>query len=105
MRFIDVIVEPNSCAPEGCGLRFKTEDEPQVVTRIRFEGRWCSVRGWSSAGGGSLCDAMTAPVEDSSAGTAALVFGGDWGIRLEPLDGAPVLREPYLLLARDAIGD
>lgn len=104
MRFIDVIVEPNSSAPEGCGLRFKAEEEPRIVTRVRFEGQWCNVRGWNSAGGGSFGEALVAIVEDSSAGTAALVYGGDWGVHLEPLDGAPIIREPYLLLGRDAIG-
>lgn len=95
--FIDVFVEPNDNAPEGCGLRFKSEQPPRRAARVRLDERWYDVVGWSSRDGGSACAAMAAVVEDSSAGTATLVWGGDWGLRL--LDGrkAPV-GESHLVL-------
>ena len=96
--FIDVFVEPNDNAPEGCGLRFRSEAAPQPVARVEYDGRPCAVVGWASAGGGSACAAQSALVEDSSAGTALLIFGGDWGVRLTPLDGGAPFGEPYLLL-------
>jgi len=102
-RFIDVFVEPNPNAPEGSGLRWKSEGEPRPVARVRHEGRWCRVEGWSSADGGSPCGAQAIPVEDSSAGTALLIVGGDWGVRLTPLDGAPPFGEAYLLLSAEAV--
>lgn len=97
-RFIDVFVEPNPNAPEGSGLRFKAEGASRPITRVRHEGRWCRVVGWSSANGGSPCEALAILVEDSSAGTALLIAGGYWGVRLTPLDGLQPFGEPYLLL-------
>jgi hypothetical protein len=100
--FIDVFVEPNDNAPDGSGLRFKAEGAPRAVARVRYDGRDCDVVGWSSAGGGSRCAAQAAIVEDSGSGTALLVWGGDWGVRLTPLDGGAPFGEPYLLLETDA---
>lgn len=59
----------------------------------------CDVAGWSSAGGGTPCQALAAPVEDSGAGVVTLVYGGDWGIRLSPRDGTAPFGEPYLLVS------
>jgi hypothetical protein len=102
-RFIDVFVEPNPNAPEGAGLRWRSESEPRAVARVRVDGRWCAVAGWSSAGGGTPCEARAITVEDSSAGTAVLVIGGDWGVRMQPEDGSPPFGEAYLLLVADAV--
>ena len=63
----------------------------------------CDVVGWSSAEGGSACPALSVPVEDSGAGIATLVYGGDWGIRLTPRDGTEPFGEPYLLLADESM--
>ena len=68
------------------------------------------VTGWSSDGGGAPCQAMYAPVSDSGQAVVHLVFGGDWGIRLRPLDSdakwaveAPdQWGEPYLMLTNEA---
>ncbi|HZS37554.1 MAG TPA: hypothetical protein VFF06_12045 [Polyangia bacterium] len=100
--FIDVFVEANPNTSEECGLRFKAESEPRVVSRVRLDGRDCALAGWSSAGGGSACEARAAKVEDSSAGSAILIYGGDWGLRLTP-DGGEPFGEPYLLLANESI--
>jgi hypothetical protein len=100
--FIDVFVEPNDNAPEGSGQRFKAEDEARPVSRVRWEGRWCRVSGWSSDGDGSPCAAQAITVEDSGSGTAVLIFGGDWGVRLQPEDGSPAFGEAYLLVDASA---
>ena len=101
--FIDVFVEPNDNAPEGCGLRFKTEQAPRAVRRVALDGTWHEVVGWSSAGGGSPCPAHAALVEDSGAGTAMLIYGGDWGIRLSPVGGGATVGESHLVLDESAV--
>ena len=64
------------------------------------------VTGWSSQGNGTPCPAMYAPVSDSGQAVVHLVYGGDWGIRLKPLDpdegwdinSTSQWGEPYLML-------
>ena len=63
----------------------------------------CDVAGWSSAADGTPCPARAVSVEDSGAGVATLVYGGDWGLRLLPRDGREPFGEPYLLLDAEAI--
>jgi hypothetical protein len=101
--FIDVFVEPNDNAPEGCGLRFKSESAPRIARRVQLDGRWHDVVGWSSAADGSACVAQAALVEDSGAGTAMLIYGGDWGIRLTPVDGGAPVGESHLVLDESAV--
>lgn len=107
LEFIDVLVdETAACA--GCAMRWKAESRPRAVVRVRFcpeqGGEFlCTVVGWSSTGGGTACTASAVTVEDSGGGTAVLVWGGDWGLRLHPDAGGPVLAEPYLLLAPEDI--
>jgi hypothetical protein len=100
-EFVDVFVEPNPNAPEGSGQRFKAAGAGRAITRLRWEGRWCRVTGWSSEGGGSPCAATAIPVEDSGSGAALLIHGGDWGVRLVPEDGGQPFGEAYLLLDGD----
>ena len=54
------------------------------------------VTGWSSQDGGSPCPAYAVSIEESGAGQALLVYGGDWGLRLIPagLDEAWSLDSP-----------
>jgi len=99
-RFVDVIVEANGGCEE-CALRFKMEDEPRAIRTVRWTGdddraRVCDVFGWSSAGGGTAVPAHGCTVEDSGAGAAVLVWGGDWGLRLRPRDGGPEVAESHL---------
>ena len=64
------------------------------------------VTGWSSQGDGTPCPAMYVPVSDSGQAVVHLVYGGDWGIRLKPLESdedwdinSPnQWGEPYLML-------
>ena len=101
--YIDVFVDPNPNTPEGCGLRFKAHEGPaRPISQVQYEGAACAVVGWSSANGGSPVPAQVVLVEDSSAGTAALVFGGDWGLRITPPTGT-AFGEPYLLLDASAM--
>ena len=111
-RFIDVLVDDNP-ACEGCALRFKAEDEPRPVRRVRWHGEdgrslECAVSGWVSGGdggGGAAAEAWGVTVEDSGSGAAVLVYGGDWGVRLAPLDGGPAFHEPYLRISpEDVLG-
>jgi hypothetical protein len=102
-RYIDLFIDPNPNTPEGCGQRFKAEGEPRLISRIEYEGKVCEIAGWSSRDNGSLGPAWTVSVEDSSAGIAQLIYGGDWGLRITPTDGSEPFGEPYLLLDRNAV--
>src|SRR5207247_5769637 len=82
-RYVDVFIDPNPNTPDGCGQRFRAEDVARPVATVRWDDDVCDVVGWSSVGGGSPCAAWAIVVEDSSAGTAVLVYGGDWGLRLQ----------------------
>ena len=106
-RFIDVLVDANDGCEE-CALRFKMEDEPRRISRVRWTGDddhpiECLVVGWSSEGGGTAVPAMAVTVEDSGAGGAVLVWGGDWGLRLTPVDGGASFGESHLRLAPDDV--
>lgn len=99
-RFIDVLVDGNP-ACEPCALRFKADGEPRPVTRVRWRDAGvvdCQVSGWSSDGGGAAVPAWGVSIEDSGSGSAILVYGGDWGVRLSPDGGEPFF-EPYLRIA------
>ncbi|MBI1951769.1 MAG: hypothetical protein HYS34_10465 [Acidobacteria bacterium] len=107
-RFVNVFIEPNPNCPDGCSQRFQATSEPRDVRLIRYspggdETVLCDVAGWSSAGDGTPCPARAVGVEDSGAGVATLVYGGDWGLRLLPRDGREPFGEPYLLLDAEAI--
>ena len=91
---------------------FRNMELPFRVVQVRIyegepDGQLCAITGWSSADNGTPVHAHAVRVEDSSAGTAYLIYGGDWGVRLRPAnDGAPWAHEngsqwgePYLVLA------
>lgn len=67
---------------------------------------WCDVTGWSQAG---PCPAYAALSEDSGEGVVLLVYGGDDGIRLKPVDSLEdwdlannnQWGEPCLMLGKD----
>jgi hypothetical protein len=95
----------------SANMVFKNLDEPRGLKMVRIfegepDGRLYHVTGWSSAGGGSPGEARVVQVEDSSEGSAYLVYGGDWGIRLRPegsedwrLDDQEQWGETHLVLA------
>ena len=107
-RYVNIFIEPNPNCPDGCSQRFTTGETPQSVCSVQYamepdRTAVCDVTGWSSEGGGTPCAAHAVTVEDSGAGEAVLVYGGDWGLRLTPHDGTAPFGEPYLLLADDSL--
>ncbi len=84
-------------------MRFKAVSEPRVVHRVLLDGDGpASTTEWvveSCDENGELGLAYGITVEDSSAGSSTLVYGGARGLRLRPVGGASVVAEPYLLLA------
>ena len=92
-RYTHVEVEPNPNSLMSANQVFRNIGAPFAVAMVRLyedtpEGRLCAITGWSSAGGGTPTGAFAVRVEDSSAGSAVLVYGGDWGVRLKPADAA-----------------
>ena len=107
-RQIDIFIDENPNCPDGCTQRFSASGVSRPVQGVEYplpgdRTVRCTVVGWSSAGGGTACAAHAVAVEDSGAGVATLVYGGDWGIRLTPEDGSEPFGEPYLLLADDSM--
>lgn len=86
-RYIDVEVEENdNCWP--LHRIFQTLGPVQAVTTVAAPDpmgvdAMCSVTGWSSNG---PAPAYAVPVADSGEGIVTLIFGGDEGIRLKPVD-------------------
>ena len=110
MDYTRVEVEPNDNTPMSASQVYRNMGEPFFVRQVRiYEGepepKLCAVTGWSSNVGPIYAQAVR--VEDSSAGTAFLVYGGDWGIRLRPaaadgswdVDDASQWGETHLVLA------
>src|SRR5687768_10600836 len=89
--YTHVEVEPNDNCPMAANLAFKNLSEPFAVSRVRIfdgepGGRVYAVTGWSSEGDGTAVPAAAVQVEDSGAGGAFLLYGGDWGVRMRPLE-------------------
>lgn len=107
---LEVEENPN-CESTG----FKRFKELGPVRRVRQicmydrkdEGEWCHITGWTSTSADSICPAYAVPVEDSGAGMAYLIYGGNWGLRFKPLEieekwdlNSPhQWGEPYLIAA------
>jgi hypothetical protein len=109
-RFIDVYVESNDVIPADCVMRFHAVGEPFLVKRIRYQPDDCPTPGtWrvdSQHSDGSVQPAYGVEVDDSGAGTATLIYGADFGLRLHREDGATTtIAEPYLLLDARALID
>jgi hypothetical protein len=101
--FIELDVEPCAGLNEGAQLRFKAISPARPIARAAFEAAGLS-GDWRveavDAGGELLAEpARTANVEDSSDGTACLVYGGEGGLLLTHEASGARRREAYLLLA------
>lgn len=107
-----VEIDANLNCGDAVFIRFRELGPARPVSHVRVydrvsSGEWCRVTGWREDPSAPACPAMAQPVEDSGAGTVVLVFGGNWGIRLRPieieeewsLDSARQWGEAYLLLA------
>ncbi len=82
-------VEDNANCDGVPQLIFNTMGEPRQVVEVIAgdfgqESTLHRVTGWSSEGDGSPCPAYAVHIEESGAGEALLVYGGDWGLRLIP---------------------
>ena len=89
--YTHVEVEANDNTPMMAQQVYKNLGVPFRVARVRIfegepEGRLFAITGWSSAESGSPVPAYAVQVEDSSAGAAYLIYGGDWGVRLRPAE-------------------
>jgi hypothetical protein len=111
-RFVLVNVDEHEALPAGCCMRFKLAGEPRPVRRVRYEAETaessvdCVVEApteGSHEGREALGVAWAVEVEDSSAGTSTLVYGGNLGLRLRPVAGGVAVAEPYLLLVHEAV--
>jgi hypothetical protein len=121
--FITVIVEEHEDLPEGCCMRFKAVGSPRLVRRLRLElggprqdENDDSPHEWiveACGEHGELGPAHGVIVEDSSAGSSTLIYGGARGLRLRPAEGqrgggdggsdGNAIAEPYLLVAERAL--
>ena len=84
-----LIVDENpNCGPEE--RVFSTSGEKKSVKKLHLPdpksgtNTWCDVAAVEE--NGNFGKAFAQRVEDSSDGTAWLVFGGTWGLRLKPSD-------------------
>jgi len=115
LGFISLEVEENDNCPGLPLMQYQALSRPVKVTQIRTtsphgpeELHW--VTGWQSEGNGSPCPAYYVKVSDSGAGSAFLVYGGDWGIRLKlmshdeqwSISGKNQWGEPWLVLGEEA---
>lgn len=106
MSFVAITVEPHEALPDGCSMRFKAHGESRPIARLRYEsddgtgGIWTVLAVFSD---GREAAAFAVPVEDSSAGSSNLVYGGDYGLRLTSVETGAVVAEPFLLLSDASI--
>ena len=111
---VDVVVEEHPALPEGCEMRFARVGPPRVVTLVHYE-PLDEGPGLFRVEGREVDDevvpAHAVDVDDSSAGTSTLIYGGGWGLRLSRVsdsenaagDVPTLIAEPYLLLDRSAV--
>jgi hypothetical protein len=81
-------VEHNPNCEGTLFIRFKEFGPRRRITHVKCydrspRGEWCLVTGWCDDPEYPLCPAYAQRVEDSGAGSAFIVFGGNWGIRLK----------------------
>jgi len=91
MPYTHVEVEPNDNTPMSANQVYQDIGGRHLVAAVRLfegdpDGRLLDITGWSSAEGGSPVEAYAVQIEDSSEGSAWLVYGGDWGVRLRPTE-------------------
>ena len=110
--YTHIQVENNDNSLMSADQVYKNLSEPFPVVGVRiYEGEpggtACAVTGWSSENDGSPVEAYAVQVEDSSEGSAYVLYGGDWGVRLRPaesgdpwsLDNPKQSGETHLVLA------
>jgi hypothetical protein len=111
LKYIDVVVDEHEELPDGCELRFHAVGQARPIRRVHQYEPMVGPAGTFVVAAVDAAGAETAatavPVDDSSAGTSLLIYGGARGLRLrrEGDPSAPALAEPYLLLASDTLVD
>lgn len=85
-----VEVEPNLNCDSSVFVRFREQGPARPVVQVRLyertsSGEWCWITGWRDDSSNPTCPAWAQPVEDSGAGMAYLIAGGNWGLRLRPV--------------------
>lgn len=103
---IDIM--PNENWNGSICARFEEKGEPGKVKAVKYEGNIYEVVGWTPDG---PCQAYGVLVEDSGAGSAILVYGGECGIRLRKsgslqewdVNNSGQTGEPYLKLSPDCV--
>jgi hypothetical protein len=83
-------VEENPNCDSSVSMRFKELAPARPVRKVRVEDRgsqpeWCWVVGWCDDPEEPICPVYAQKVEESGAGRAFLIFGGNFGIRLKPI--------------------
>ena len=84
---VEVEVVGGENSPLDLHRMFDLLTDPIEVVRVfttspKGEDLWCRVTGWSNDG---PCSAHSALAEDSGEGVVLLVYGGDQGLRLQPV--------------------
>ncbi len=113
--FISLEVEDNDNCPGLPLMTYQLLGRSVRVAQVNIAGpRWPEqlhwVTGWQSEGGGSPCPAYYARISDSGAGSAFLLYGGDWGLRFKrgsesgpwDVDSPEQWGEPWLVLAEES---
>lgn len=105
-RFITVLVEEHDAVPDGFCARFHAVGEQRPVTILRCAPEGGTPGLWRVEAldeDEQSGEAQAVPVDDSGAGVTLLVYGGEYGLRLTPVDGGAPVRVPYLMLDTDAV--
>jgi len=103
------IADNQNCTPVELRV-FHDLEPPRLVSQVRLErhpgaAEWYAVTGWTAAN--RSCPAFVQKVDDSGDGTAFLLYGGNAGLRLQPVDRQESWRadhprqwgEPFLIMA------
>lgn len=83
-----MIDENENCA-EGGSWRFNALEPPRPVASVRLydgapAGEWFDVVGWTGRLDRPVCGATVQKIDDSGAGVAYLITGGECGVRVKP---------------------
>ena len=109
---IAIEIAHNSNCPQAELRVFHDLDAPRAVAAVRLERKpgapaWYAVTGWTVDGAkGRPSAALAQKVDDSGDGTAFLLYGGDGGVRLRPIEDRGPWRlddprqwgEPFLII-------
>lgn len=103
MEYTEVHVDANDNCPMSAQQVYRNRGTPRQIERVRIfeggpDGVLYAVTGWEEHG---PVPAYAVGIEDSSAGSAFLVYGGSWGLRLRPLASDT----PWDLGAADQFGE